>query len=892
MLKRNKLSTFLSKSSEAPFGVSGGVVILATVATTLALVAFMGQQTEILREEFISVGFHNPKFFEDKRGIAGYDGELSYGKATSNYVTYELMRQTIFPTGALLIFVYIMINAWGEVTGIFGRGQTKSMFMKFIGMIILVMIFVPAWDLIAVEAEKFAITVLNPVYQHLPTDGTLPKESNTNPFDTPNIFGTAPSDGSIGPNMPTSVNIQTLIEKANEASAKTKKLLDDAEVVHETNGAIVQTFTDEDTGDVTRRVIDDALGVTITTVKDEDGNTLKTHRIDNDEITFTYYDDDGNLKEESITDKTTRKAIKITTVEGDKTIIRIPNEGGGETMTTTYADNERKKETITDGEGGKIITDTYDNGDIKRETHIDKDDKVTKRVTVAEDGSSKTVEFSIAPDHPYGNETVNVITTTLRDTGGNVIETTIAEKGVQGENSVVTTVKDGDGNIIDTDTLKSYPTDNCIEFDPKKSQILALVMEKNIQLYHQIRSDTWGYTGESPCDPTLRIAYVYDKAIHGATAESDEEKGLETIIADIQGYITSAVNTIFMGMTKTMLLFMLTLSGLIIMTVRELLLAVIISLLPMFVLLAFVPKVGSVFGSLLSAIVPLLLVPIITGAVFFTGAGILHDMELNEAEQCATISVTVNNNQMDICSKTGEFSKTASSAGNLTFWLASISLLILATSVPLIMVPMMGSIAQQATAMVGTAVLSGIMGAMSTMKGGAAGGMAGAQGAMASQQGLGSMKGIKSLLGGMGGGLGMGVGAGIMQDQQAGMGTMGANGGMFNDGAKTLTGSAGSGGFGGDPKQEAIVRGGGAKPTVDPDVPTDGKAGKSGTGGIGGTGGNNNNTGGNDSGTNTGKNQSGDSGFDNKVKVKADLENPNIKVDVDHKGNASKTSDK
>ena len=830
MLKRNKLSKFLSKSSEAPFGISGAVIIVATVASTLALMAFMALQTEILREEFINVGFHNPKFFEDSRGIAGYNSNLGYSEPTSNYVTYELMRKTVFPFGALAVFVYIMFNAWGEATGLFG-GNTKSMFFKFLGMLVLVIIFVPIWDILAVESEKFAINVLNPMYKHLPTDGTLPKTSSVTPYtevnedvvetdpdpnvtpggidrgrNTPSVIPDTPFDDTFlrNPTFATFAGFDETTDKTvliqNDAKQIQKnaiKLLERVEpVIDEDAGTSTKTTTT--TRDVVvMEVTDVGTGIVETTLTDKNDKVLKRIIVDDDTITTTTYDED-DASTQTIEDKDSGEFLETTKIKDGKTIVTIPFEDDKTLWTVTYDESTRKIESIEDKDGNII------------------------NQIVTEDGFSKESDTSYTTDRSGSEKIIrdiyregeNIIKTVIRQTG--VITTTVL-----GDNGHSTTTiehsngrkiisnYDDKGEIVGTPFKQDvYPKGNCI--DIKGDEILELVHRKNIQMYHQIKSDSWGFTGKSPCDPQLRIAYVYDKAYHGATADRENDNfDLGTVLADVNAWISNIVNTIFMGMTKTMILFILTISGMMIMTIRELLLAVIISLLPMFVLLAFVPKMAPIFGTLLQSIIPLLLVPVITAAVFFTGAGILHDMETDYANRCNTLPALVNGEWKDICPSTGEEVAHVTGGGSLTFWLASISLLVLATTVPLLMVPLMGGIASQATTMVTGAVLSGMMAAMSVIKGASSGAMAGGGGAMASQSGMGSVAGIKSMLSGGMRGASAGMGDAVSQDQQGGIST-----GPFRDASEG--GKGGTGGTGGIPasiRTDAMRRGGGAKDT-------------------------------------------------------------------------------
>lgn len=461
-IKHNKLVKFLLKSSDAPFGTSGIVIIVATMLMTVAFILFAAEQTRLLQLEFIDIGFHNPKFFENTRGIAGYDENLSYTKPTSNYITYELVRQNIFPIGAIGIFIYILLNAWGEASGMFGRGSTKPLFLKFLAMIVLVFIFVPVWDVLAVEVERYGIGMLNPMYSY----------------------------------------------------------------------------------------------------------------------------------------------------------------------------------------------------------------------------------------------------------------------------------------------TKDQTDDNCVK---NPSGVLLAVQKQNFDM-HQRLGGTQTYLKElqghpipGPCDPELRIAYIYQKAFSGATSDLSEDALAKLDIFELA--LTNLSNlgrligdVIFLGMTKTMMLFSITLAGVIIMTIRELFLALIISLLPLFILLAFIPKLGEIFGTLLKSILPLLLIPVITAAVFLTGAGIILDMEDEFVEGYRPPGID-----------------------NFTFWIAAVSLLILATGIPILMAPILSSVTSQATQLVGTAVTTGVISAMGVMKGGA-------QGVGAAASSLKGGQGFKMAAKQFGGGLAMGAGGAMATDMGAGLG--------------------------------------------------------------------------------------------------------------------------
>ena len=73
MPQKNRLAGFLLSYSEADLGISAIILLVSTIGMTVAFIIFAAEQTRLLQLEFIHVGFHNPKFFEDVRGIAGLD---------------------------------------------------------------------------------------------------------------------------------------------------------------------------------------------------------------------------------------------------------------------------------------------------------------------------------------------------------------------------------------------------------------------------------------------------------------------------------------------------------------------------------------------------------------------------------------------------------------------------------------------------------------------------------------------------------------------------------------------------------------------------------------------------------------------------------------------------
>ena len=480
---------FLSSSSRADFGVSGVLVLTTTFLLLMSFLVFAANETSVLREELVSVGFHNPKFFEDERGIAGYDMTAGYTEPTSNLVTFELMRRNVFLAGSVAVLGYVLFAAWAEAAGVWPRGSARPLFMRFVGMVVLVSVFVPAWDAAAVETERLGILLLNPLY--------------------------------------------TLDPRADLGAASLE-------------GCLPGVYVEEE------------------------------------------------------------------------------EEGGGE----GGAGPGRRDPSARDARAGYAVSGGAD-------------------------------------------------------------------------------------------------------------ALTALVAGQNLRFRDAVLESQ----AMSPCDPRLRVSYVYHKAFWGATdGVREAQTGVEQAFGMLEGLAERVGSGVFMGMTKVMMLFSLTLVGLVTMTVRELFLALVISLLPLLCVLSFAPRVGSIFARMLESIVPLLLIPVMTAAVLFTGAGILLDMEGGRG------------------------------AGDslMTFWIAAMSLLLLATGIPLLMAPVLAGLVGQASGLVGTAVLSGVTGAVSVAQGVGGGAVAGGGGG----------GGLRGGLLGAAGGLRSGASVGMLQDISVGLGTVPGAGAM------------------------------------------------------------------------------------------------------------------
>jgi hypothetical protein len=179
-------------------------------------------------------------------------------------------------------------------------------------------------------------------------------------------------------------------------------------------------------------------------------------------------------------------------------------------------------------------------------------------------------------------------------------------------------------------------------------------------------------------------------------------------------------------------------------------------------------------------IVPLLMTTILTAGIILAGSSALQLMEdnINNGRSLYGFSTMI-----DLPgSHPGDSNAPKIFDQRTIFWIAAVTTLGLAAIVPVMVVPQLGSFANMVGQMVGTAVLSGTMGVLSTARGTIGGGGQALKGefaantakGMTSGQALFSALGSKSVYHGAGTGLGRGLEAGLYQDAAVGL-TSGAS---------------------------------------------------------------------------------------------------------------------
>jgi len=353
------------------------------------------------------------------------------------------------------------------------------------------------------------------------------------------------------------------------------------------------------------------------------------------------------------------------------------------------------------------------------------------------------------------------------------------------------------------------PSDPCI---PEVTETMAPIAAENQKMVDDIK-DANLFAGEASegfeCSPMLRVSYIFEKAIHGASYQEIEdlnwferdqqrtENSKETIMLDFFG-----------GITKSMMLAFIMMFSTVVMLGKNLWLMSIMALFPMLAGLAIMPYIGDFAQKIIKMIPPLLMCGIITAGVILAGSSGLQMMEnqINEGQQLYGIpgfsygmggfdddtpdmqsqgSGSHGKEKIkDISPKNLVDSKPGRMDKGILFWFMAITVLTLAALIPVMMIPELMALSNMAGQMISTGLLSGAMSVASATKGATAGAIGGAGAAFnaAAANGGGLGAGISAaltspkVLQGMGAGFGAGMGAGLGQDVGAGMSLMPGSG--------------------------------------------------------------------------------------------------------------------
>ncbi len=188
---------------------------------------------------------------------------------------------------------------------------------------------------------------------------------------------------------------------------------------------------------------------------------------------------------------------------------------------------------------------------------------------------------------------------------------------------------------------------------------------------------------------------------------------------DVQKGIEGTFTNVFLGLTKALVALQILIMALLIGIMADMLVAMVAAGLPIFLMLSLIPKVDKLANQMLEALPALLLLPLMSAVIIVVGAGAVA--EAGGLED-------------------GVESKVSS---HLYTWITSIGVVFFAITLPVIMVPLLGSVTQMATQIVSSAVNTSTM----------VTGMAATSGATAAMDANKAGKGIKGIMGAFGSGM-------------------------------------------------------------------------------------------------------------------------------------------
>lgn len=241
---------------------------------------------------------------------------------------------------------------------------------------------------------------------------------------------------------------------------------------------------------------------------------------------------------------------------------------------------------------------------------------------------------------------------------------------------------------------------------------------------------------DSICRPALLPNYLFAKALFGADQALEFTGDSEIawwdigtkIEAQLAVFSDSVMSVLFVGLTKTTMLFFLTSMAVFVSDMRFLLLDVIAISLPLLLVLRCIPFLGidKMSNTLTEIFIPLLFAPILAALILLAG-----DTDLVAQEE-RIIKISSPDDINSIMPDRFLFSLHA---------MATLTLVIMS---PVMFVPMLGSVSSMMAKMTMTGIMSGIMGTAGMAKGAAGGAMSGFSG-MKAGGGFSTMGAVKSM---------------------------------------------------------------------------------------------------------------------------------------------------
>ena len=232
---------------------------------------------------------------------------------------------------------------------------------------------------------------------------------------------------------------------------------------------------------------------------------------------------------------------------------------------------------------------------------------------------------------------------------------------------------------------------------------------------------------ERYCDPRMKVDYVFSQMLKETKTGTISQLNLNNsgnylgpLQTNIQQGNPGILENLFLGLTKALVAIQVMIMTLLIGIMADMLVAMVIAGLPVFLFLSLVPKAEDIANKFLEAIPALMLLPLMSAIIVVVGAGSLAEAP-------------------------------ARSGGDLIYtWITALGVVFFAITLPILMVPLLKASTQQAQQVVSSAVQSSSM-VTGMAASGMAGGVAGARSAFGNRAfGQMARAGMGGLLQGLG----------------------------------------------------------------------------------------------------------------------------------------------
>ena len=242
-------------------------------------------------------------------------------------------------------------------------------------------------------------------------------------------------------------------------------------------------------------------------------------------------------------------------------------------------------------------------------------------------------------------------------------------------------------------------------------------------------------TAEFVCEPGFKVRYVFNQMMGTTELEHIDDSyrhggfDMNQLLIDLQTFASDQFVNIFLGLTKALVTINILISAFVIGIMADVLIGMIIAAMPVFLFLTLIPKAKKIADQFIEALPALFLLPVLSATVIVVGAGFLAGI-VDDGSDNAENTL-------------------------LYKWIASIGIVFLAVSLPVMLVGMLGKVSGMAT----QAVTSGVQTAAMVTGMAAAGGAQGLMQGRAAGGGFGSLSKLGILAGAGMAGMGHGIGS-------------------------------------------------------------------------------------------------------------------------------------